>query len=236
VVRADARAEEIQVKRFNRWGDWATYHAGSAWIRGRNGRIYHLGPERDGGWEPATVLEIAPPFRLARRIDARRMHPDGAAWILEDVEDRAFLPDGEMRVERAASRRYAFDEPPEAFSVAPGRPSQMRFGTLVHQIGLRRRLGLPVVEFQLERYNRLAYPFAGVPGALVALALALRRNRRGHVSSALVESVGVSLAFWAVQGVSFALGLSGHVPTWIAAWAPNVLFLAAGIVAVRRTR
>ena len=54
VVRADARAEEIQVKRFNRWGDWATYHAGSSWLRGKDGRIYHLGPERDGGWEPAT--------------------------------------------------------------------------------------------------------------------------------------------------------------------------------------
>ena len=50
------------------------------------------------------------------------------------------------------------------------------------------------------------------------------------------ESVGVSLAFWGVQGVSFALGLSGRVPPWVAAWAPNVLFLAAGLFAVRRTR
>ena len=59
------RRAEIQVKRFNRWGDWATYHAGASWLRGENGRIYHLGPRRDGGWEPATVLEIASPFRLA---------------------------------------------------------------------------------------------------------------------------------------------------------------------------
>jgi lipopolysaccharide export system permease protein len=110
----------------------------------------------------------------------------------------------------------------------------MRFTTLVRQIGIRRRLGLPIVDFQLERYNRLAYPFAGVPGALVALALALRRNRKGHISSALVESVGVSMAVWAVQGVSFALGLSGRVPPWVAAWAPNVVFLAVGLVAVRR--
>src|SRR4051812_39684512 len=58
VVRADARAEEIQIQRFNRWGDWATYHTGSSWLRGKEGRIYHLGPAREGGWEPATVLEI----------------------------------------------------------------------------------------------------------------------------------------------------------------------------------
>jgi lipopolysaccharide export system permease protein len=46
----------------------------------------------------------------------------------------------------------------------------------------------------------------------------------------------VSLAFWGVQGVSFALGLSGRFAPWIAAWAPNVLFLAVGLVSVRRTR
>jgi lipopolysaccharide export system permease protein len=240
-VRAAERAEEIGSLRFGRGGDRRRFLAArepKRWFRGHDGhRIYNLrGALPGGGFERVTILEVDPAFRLSRRIDAARMRPDGAAWILDDVEDRTFLPDGDMQVVRAPERRYAFDEPPEAFSVAPGRPSQMRWRTLLRQIDLRRRLGLPVVEFQLERYNRIAYPFAGVPGALVALALALRRNRRGHVSSALVESVGVSLAFWAVQGVSFALGLSGWFAPWVAAWAPNVLFLAVGLVSVWRTR
>jgi lipopolysaccharide export system permease protein len=240
-VRAAERAEEIGKLRFGRGGDKRRFLASrepKRWFRGADGRrIYNLrGHLPDGGFERVTVLEVDPAFRLVRRIDALRMRPDAGEWRLEDVEDRTFLPGGEMRLERAAVRRYRFDEPPEAFSVVPGRPSQMRWRTLLQQIGLRRRLGLPVVEFKLERYNRLAYPFAGVPGALLALALALRRNRKGHISSALVESVGVSIAFWAVQGVSWALGLSGQVPTALAAWAPNVLFLGAGLLAVRRTR
>jgi lipopolysaccharide export system permease protein len=238
-VRAAERAEEIGALRFGRGGDKRRFLAArepKRWFRGTDGRrIYNLrGHLPDGGFERVTVLEVDPAFRLVRRIDALRMRPDGAAWRLEDVEDRTFLANGEMRLARAAEQRYHFDEPPEAFSVVPGRPSQMRWRTLLHQIGVRRRLGLPVVEFQLERYNRLAYPFAGVPGALLALALALRRNRKGHVSSALVESVGVSIAFWGVQGVSWALGLSGQVPPAFAAWAPNVLFLGAGLLAVRR--
>jgi lipopolysaccharide export system permease protein len=240
-VRAAERAEEINALRFGRGGDARRYHAArepKRWFRGADGRrVYNLrGVLPGGGFERVTVLEVDEAFRLVRRIDAARMRPAGADWILDEVEDRVFLPDGEMRIERAASRRYRFDEPPEAFSVVPGRPSQMRWTTLLAQIDLRRRLGLPVVEFQLERYNRLAYPFAGVPGALVALALALRRNRKGHVSAALVESVGVSIAFWGVQGVSWALGLSGRVPPAAAAWAPNVLFLAVGLWAVRRTQ
>jgi lipopolysaccharide export system permease protein len=238
-VRAAERAEEIGSLRFGRGGDKRRFLASrepKRWFRGQDGRrIYNLrGHLPGGGFERVTVLEVDPAFRLVRRIDAGAMRPEGGAWRLEDVEDRTFGEDGELRLERAAERVYRFDEPPEAFSVVPGRPSQMRWETLLRQIDVRRRLGLPVVEFRLERYNRLAYPLAGVPGALLALALALRRNRKGHVSSALVESVGVSIAFWGVQGVSWALGLSGQVGPALAAWAPNALFLGAGLWAVRR--
>ncbi len=114
--------------------------------------------------------------------------------------DRTFLADGGLRVEQADRRTYRFDEPPDAFAVVPGNPAQMRWGKLVEQIDVRARIGQPVADFQLERDNRLAYPLAGVPGALLAIALALRANRKGHVATALVESVGVSLLFWASRG------------------------------------
>jgi lipopolysaccharide export system permease protein len=239
-VGAEARADELGSVRFGRGGDLRRYLAArepKRWFRGADGRrIYHLrGQLPGGGFERVTVMEVDDRFRLVRRIDASRMRPDGGGWVLEEVEDRTFQPDGTMRLERAPTRRYDFAEPPEAFAVAPGRPSQMRWATLVEQIALRRRLGLPSIDFELERDNRIAYPFAGVPGALLAVALALRRGRRGHVSAALVESVGVSLAFWGVQGVSWALALSGRVSPWVAAWAPNALFLGAGLLAVRRS-
>jgi lipopolysaccharide export system permease protein len=238
-VEAADRAEEIQALRFGRGGDKRRYEAArepKRWFRGQDGRhVYHLrGSLPGGGFERVTVLELGADFSLVRRIDAARMHADGAGWRLEEVEDRFFLPDGDVRLERVAERSYAFPEPPDAFAVVPGRPSQMRWNTLLAQIRLRERLGLPVAEFRLERYDRLAYPLAGLPGALLALALALRRDRKGHVSSALVESVGVTLLFWSAQGVSFALALSGRVEPWVAAWAPNVVFLALGLLAVRR--
>ncbi len=238
-VRAAQRAEELGALRFGRGGDKRRFLAArepKRWFRGADGRrIYYLrGQLPGGGFEHVTVLEVDPAFRLVRRIDAERMHPDAGDWILEDVEDRAFAPDGTMTLASADQRRYRFDEPPEAFQVVPGRPSEMRWATLVQQIQLRRRLGLPTLELELERDNRIAYPFAAVPGALLALALALRRTRKGHVSSALGESVAVSLLFWAAQGVSWALALSGHVPTAVAAWAPDVLFVMLGLAAVRR--
>jgi len=238
-VRAALRADEIRQVRFGRGSDAGNYLASrqpKRWFRGHDGRrIYDLrGHTPDGGFLDVTVLEVDEHFRLTRRIDASGMVPDRGEWILRDVEDRAFAPDGTMRIERAPERRYRFDEPPEAFAVVPGKPSEMRFRTLLRQIAIRRGLGLPTVELELERDNRLAYPLAGVPGALLALALALRRNRKGHISAALVEAVGISLVFWGAQGVAWAFALSGRVPTVVAAWAPNAIFLASGALGFRR--
>ncbi len=112
----------------------------------------------------------------------------------------------------------------------------MRWATLASQIGVRRRLGQPTAEFELERHNRLAYPLAGVPGVLLAVAFALRPNRKGHIAAALLEAVGISMLFWGTQGVTWALGLSGLVAPWFAAWAPNALFLMLGMAAVHRAR
>jgi lipopolysaccharide export system permease protein len=240
-VQAVERVEEIRAFRFKKGGDrqsWEDARAPKRWFRGRDGRhMYHLrGVLPGGGFEGVTVLELSPGFRLIRRLDARAMRPAGPDWSLEQVVERIFLPDGSLRVERSAQRTVHFDEPPDAFAVVPGNPAQMRWGRLVQQIEVRARIGLPVADFQLERDNRLAYPLAGIPGALLAIALALRPNRKGHIATALVESVGVSLLFWSVQGITWALGLSGRVDPWVAAWAPDLAFLLIGAFFVTRSR
>jgi lipopolysaccharide export system permease protein len=240
-VQAVERVEEIRAFRFNKGGDrksWEEARAPKRWFRGHDRRhMYHLrGVLPGGGFEGVTVLEISPDFRLTRRLDARAMRPAGVDWALEQVVDRTFLPDGSLRVERSAQRTVHFDEPPDAFAVMPGNPAQMRWGRLVEQIAVRARIGLPVADFRLERDNRLAYPLAGIPGALLAIALALRPGRKGHIAAALIESVGVSMVFWAVQGISWAVGLSGRVEPWVAAWTPDLAFLLLGAFFVTRSR
>jgi lipopolysaccharide export system permease protein len=239
-VQAALRAEEIQVTRFARGGAyrrWQATQQPKRWFRGADGRhVYHLrGVLPGGGFQRVTVLELSEDFRLVRRIDAGKMEPaPGGAWRLADVEDRTFSAEGGA-FERAPWRLVRFDEPPGSFDLRPGRPSQMSMPVLAQQVAVRQRLGQPSADFAIELANRVAYPFAAVSGALLAVALALRRNRQGHLAAAMLEAVGLSLALWGAQGICLGLGLSGRLPALLAAWLPNLLFLVAGALAVRRT-
>jgi lipopolysaccharide export system permease protein len=234
---AGARADEILNQRFGRGGPPLAWDEQKSWFRGRGGRrIYHLRrAAQDGAFERVTVLDLSEEFTLARRVDAERMAPGAAPgeWRLAGGAERRFEAD-RVVTEAFAERSYAFGDGPDAFAVRPGRPAQMRAAVLGQQIELRRALGLPIAEYLLEWHNKWAWPLAGLPAGLVALALALRRERRGHFTAALVESVAVSLAFWLAQGLCYSLGLTGRLPPAAAAWLADGLFFLAGALALRR--
>ena len=236
---AAARADEILATRFQGGDNWRRWQEPKRWFRGRGGRrIYDLrGTGENGAFERVTILELTPDFRLERRIDAARMAPGAAAdWVLEGGEERSFSADGALRMERFDRKAYRFDEDPEAFAIRPGSPAQMRRSVIGAQIAVRRRLGLATADYELEWQRKLAYPAAAFPAALLALALALRRDRKGNVTASLVESVAVSIVFWVLQGFAWSLGRSGRVPPSLAAWLPDAVILGAGLWALRRWR
>jgi lipopolysaccharide export system permease protein len=242
VVRADARAEEIQVKRFNRWGDWATYHAGSSWLRGKNGRIFHLGPQHEGGWEPATVLEIAPPFRLSRRIDARRIEPDGPGrWrLLEAVETRYELyggPGGVIFERRLDVLVEHFPESSSDLELRSGRPRQLPWRLLREQVRRRENAGQQAREYEVALAERAAAPLQMIPAALAAagLTFALQRPRRRlPVAGAVAVGMGLSVALWAASVIAHAIAVSGGVEPWVGAAIPGILSVAIAAVALWR--
>jgi lipopolysaccharide export system permease protein len=249
VVQADARAEEIQVKRFQRWGDWASYHSGTSWLRGQTeelalpatgggqrpehgiARMYHLGAGHEGGWEPATILEIEPPFRLARRIDARRIEPAGPGrWrLLDAVETRYGLssePGGTIVERRADVLIERFPETASDLALRSGRPRQLPLRAVREQADRRARLGQPVREWRLALWERIGQPVSIVPAALAGFGVILwraRRRRKLPLAGAVALGIGLSLALWAVSIVAHATSLAGGIPPSVAGALPAVV-------------
>ncbi|MBI3181384.1 MAG: LptF/LptG family permease [Myxococcales bacterium] len=230
-TRASARVDDITVNRLQSWGDWRFHHTPTRWFR-KGDRIFHLrGGDWERGFEDVTILTLSPDFGLARRIDAESMvHLDGTQWELEGFAQRDFFPGGSSPVEQGERRILDLGVRRSAFHIRPGRPEQMRVPELREQIATRAAMGLPTARFALALHNRFAYPLTGFAAAMLAVGLALRPGRKGHLTVALFEGLVVAVALWGLMVVGKALVLGGHLAAQAAAWAPFALLMLAAVV------
>jgi len=236
VVRASRRVDEISTQRFNRWGDWRLYYTPKQWFRrGENVFFLRAGSAEDG-FRDVAILTITPSFQLSRRVDAEAMYPlAGTRWRLTGVVERSFLPDGSTQVRTLDEVEYELGVPASSFHIRPGRPEQMRASELREQIVARAEVGLASRQYELALHNRFAYPMAGFPAALLAVGLALRPNRRGHLTAAIVEGLLIAVTMWGLMVVCRTLVMTERLSPMVAAWLPAVvLSVAAAVLYLRR--
>ena len=232
VTGAARRVEEITVHRFNRWGDWRFYFVPKQWYRRADKLFYLRGGTADQGFSDVTLLSVTDDFALQRRIDAQKMvHLSGTRWRLEGIVDRTFTPQGATAIAQSAETELDLGAGPEGFRVLLGRPEQMRLPELEKQIRTRAEVGLPTTQYLLGLHNRFAYPFAGLPAALLAVGLALRPGRKGHLTTAMIEGLIVAVTLWGLMVVCRTLVLADRLAPVLAAWAPFVILtLAAALL------
>jgi lipopolysaccharide export system permease protein len=236
VVKASRRVDEITTQRFNRWGDWRLYYTPKQWFR-RGEHVFFLrAGSAEEGFREVAILTITPSFKLSRRLDAEGMYPvEGTRWRLTGVVERTFSADGRTQVRSLEEGEYDLGVPSTSFRIRPGRPEQMRSAELREQIVARAELGLASLQYQLTLHNRFAYPMAGFPAALLAVGLALRPNRRGHLTAAIVEGLLIAVMMWGLMVVCRTLVMTERLSPLVAAWLPSVvLSVAAAVLWVRR--
>jgi len=77
-------------------------------------------------------------------------------------------------------------------------------------------------------HGRLATPWTCLVVVLIALPFGAVSGRR-DVFVGVASSIMICFSYFVLGQLTLALGVSGQVPPWVAAWSPNVLFSATGI-------
>lgn len=83
--------------------------------------------------------------------------------------------------------------------------------------------------------ERLAAPWTCLVVVLIALPFGAAPGRR-NVFVGVASSIVICFSYFVLQQLALALGTGGHVPSWLAAWAPNVSFAAVGLALCARIR
>jgi LPS export ABC transporter permease LptF/LPS export ABC transporter permease LptG len=164
-------------------------------------------------WSPATrTYELERGWRRATgRGDSTSFEPFQAQQVRAIGRD----PGGEI-------------EPPSYFKREVKPSDTMGFGELHRYIGSLESRGFDVAKLRVQLHRKLAFPMVGLVMTLLALPFSFVVARHGALYGIGIAIV-IAIVYWAVLGIFEALGNSGLLTPSLAAWAPNLLFGAAGL-------
>jgi lipopolysaccharide export system permease protein len=77
--------------------------------------------------------------------------------------------------------------------------------------------------YEVEKYKRIAFPFATFILTLIGVSLASRKVR-GGIGAQLGLGIAISFVFIMFMQVSTTFATNGNVPAYIAVWIPNLIF------------
>ena len=200
-------------------------------------RLYSYEFDEQGGVliEP-TVYELDDNAVHLRRVTTGKL----GSWTANNqllIKDAETVSLNGMVVERQheAETAIAGVDSPQVFRPTVDKPSQLSVVALRSYLKAAKQRGVDVSSLALALQRKYVNPFSVLVMAFIGMPLALAFGRRGAIV-ALCVAVGVSVAYWGIGGGFQQLGNHGLLPPEVAAWAPPVIFAAAGTYFLSRVR
>lgn len=182
------------------------------------------------------IIHAVSPERI-EDIQARRIYwePESRRWMLENgrwfrfdriaqTEETTRITQGPAPFSEPPERLFALDEPPDAKSTA----------LLRHDLNQAVGLGMPVQAQWVDYHAKFAQPALLLIMMGIAVPFALR-VRRGGVAISFGIAIALGMAYIFLFFITAGLGHMQQLPAPVAAWAPNVLFLAGAFHLFRKT-
>jgi LPS export ABC transporter permease LptF/LPS export ABC transporter permease LptG len=211
------------------------------WVMGRDDRLYnfeHMAESRSPGAfgrrrsEPfalygLSVYDVDPrTWQLRGQLYASEATWNGASYDLTRGWRRGFTnPAGYTSFNSLRNREI---EPPNYFNREERESDSLGFIDLRRHISSLQAKGFDVVRLRVQLHQKLAFPFIGVVMTLLGIPFSFVVGRRGALYGIGI-SIVLAMLLWAFLAVFKTLGENALLPPLLAAWAPNLLFGAAGL-------
>jgi lipopolysaccharide export system permease protein len=241
-VRATAVAKQIEGEYFSRFTPDA--RAGASWANlpdpAAPQRLWtcHVAKFNRAANTGEEVYLYALGVETLRVIEADRIfwEPERGTWLLEDGLSAVFYPARGMEstVVRISQAAAPFEEPPERLFALEQPPETKTARTFAKDLDRAAAMGIPVGRHLVEYHAKFARPALCFVMIWLAIPFALR-VRRGGLAIGFGVSIVIALIYLLMFYVSMGMGRWEMLPPVLAAWLPNVVFLAVGAWLFRQT-
>lgn len=202
-----------------------------------NGRLYSYEfDEQAGVLNQPAIYELDDEAVHLRGVTSGKL----GTWTASNqlaIKDAETVNLRDMVVERKHEAEARVDgvDSPQVFRPTVDKPSQLSVLALTSYLKAAKQRGVDVSALALALQRKYVNPFSVLVMAFIGMPLALAFGRRGAIV-ALCLAVAVSVAYWGIAGGFQQLGNHGLLPPEVAAWAPAVIFAAAGTYFLSRVR
>jgi LPS export ABC transporter permease LptG len=204
------------------------------WICGQSDRIFnydYFDPTKDV-FIGLNIYEVDLHQQvIKRRVYARQatIDPHGR-WTLENGWVRNFQPHqaGFVPIKKAT---FDFPETASYFEkeiFAPKESSKLTYLELRKYIDYLKQSGYNATELLVELHKKISFPVSGFVMALLGVPFSFFMGRKGAFFG-ITASVAIAMSYWLIFNVFDQMGAYGMLSPVLAAWAPNLLFGAAGL-------
>ena len=202
------------------------------WLREGRGRgqvVVHARSRTDVALKDVSAFfyqvddQGVPQFR--QRVEAKEARFDPEGLVLIDV--KSARPGGFEEHSDRLTLPALFRDP--SVMLRAGAADQISFWDLPGQIKRARDAGLTSTAYRIQFQQLIAAPVLYAAMAVLAAAFSLRLMRLGGLAGMAGSGVAIGFAFFFFNALCGALGRSGVIPTYAAAWAPPMLALLSGL-------
>lgn len=242
-ILAASNRKASELKDTIRSGVPKTYSiANRQWMAGSDGRLYQYGrfSPRDRRLEDLTIYSFGSRgWNLTSRQYSRvAVHMSGTTWRADEGWLRSFGDRNTITTFSVFPTQTTSIEPLDYFGVEEPDAvlaERLKLQPLRQHIAELERAGYDTVPLQVALHRKLAFPFITVIMTLIAIPFGVTTGRKGTLFGI---GIGIVLAiiYWTLQSVFAALGSAGVLAPPLAAWAPNILFIAVAAYLVLTAR
>ena len=150
-------------------------------------------------------------------------------WTLRSYTRRELIDDEHQKITVGTKMDTVIDIKPSDFKEERNYYEMMTNDQLDDYIAEQRRRGVGnIEEFLIEKYRRVASPFAAFILTLIGVSLASRKVRGGM---GLHIGIGITLSFTYIMfmTLSTTFAINGNMNPLLAVWLPNIVFAGIGI-------
>ena len=202
------------------------------WLRegqGRNQVVIHARSRTPVGLKDVSAffyrIDAQDTPQFERRIEAKEARFSREGLVLTDI--KISHPGGFEEHSDSLTVPSQFRD--ASVLLRAGAADQISFWDLPAAIRRAQDAGLTSTAYEIQLLQLLAAPVLYVAMAVLAAAFSLRLMRLGGLAGMAGSGVAIGFAFFFLNALCGALGRSGVIPTYAAAWAPPALALLSGL-------